>query len=331
MRFLLLHMHKLAILGVFMAMSFSVATPSPLFSDVSSLYVKEGVLTEPVVELLKLDGLYEEGMTLQKAVEVTQKHWISTVAGAQGKERCDLKDSQEFLSQLEKVKEIAKTLTLTSARLPAKTEYDYGICLGAFLPAVRARLQGLVKLWKGEAPFSTPVKFRHIVFLTGERKLRKGDGEQDSLQELCNQEKSPLLFKKNWAFSSSAKYETEYDMIKLVWEQVQLPEDMEKALVGKVIFVNAPPKPGALRPTTKDTYEKWQEVSPPGSIIAVSSPFVWQFQQLVGENALSSTFELDTVSEAPSSESLNTHKALVTLVHDTVAKVLYEISQRKRA
>ena len=46
---------------------------APFLASVSS-YVKEGVLTEPVVELLKLDGLYEEGMTLQKAVEVTLVH-----------------------------------------------------------------------------------------------------------------------------------------------------------------------------------------------------------------------------------------------------------------
>lgn len=74
-------------------------------------------------------------------------------------------------------------------------------------------------------------------------------------------------------------------MMRLVLDQVQLPEDMAKALT--VIFVNAP-KGNNARPSTKDTFHTWLTAHhpQPGTILACSYPLLWAHQQLAGESIL---------------------------------------------
>lgn len=292
--------------------------------DPSHLFItKEGNPTPPLIELLKLDGLYEENDTLADIVQKTQEKWVAVFQGRGNKERTDLQDTTEQQEVREKVEAIARSMGLFAQRKPALAHYDYGVCLGSFLDGVRMHLRQLVRAWEDG------VRFDSLVFLTGERYLRKNPGQQDDLEKLKDQSQSPLPFKQGWNFPESAKVETEYDMVKIIWDQIQLPKDMAEALEDKVVFVNAP-RGSQERPSTKDTYELWLKEfnPPPGTVLAASYPMLWTYQQLAGENVLGRNYPLDTIAPAVTEKELDRHKhAIVSLVHDTVAKCLYEINE----
>ncbi|MDB6081844.1 MAG: hypothetical protein JWO53_1116, partial [Chlamydiia bacterium] len=69
---------------------------------------KEGKLTEHVIQLLKLDNLYDEKDSLAAVVDKTQKSWVGVVQGKDNKERTDLKDSENQKNMREKVEAIAR-------------------------------------------------------------------------------------------------------------------------------------------------------------------------------------------------------------------------------
>lgn len=286
-------------------------------SAVRQIFVsREGELRDAIVQLLKLDGMYEEGDSLQNAVSKTQGSWIAVRQGRGGKERADLVDKDS--SSTDQVITIAKEMGLFDAKLPTLSHYDYALWLGALLDGARFRIAELVKAWQAGVHFDT------LVVLTGERDLRQ---DLEGIERLCDPSTSPLPFKDRWKLSEGARYQTECDMMRIVWEQVQLPEDMAKALEGKVIFVNTK-KTNGLRPSTKDTYVHWlKEYQPrPGTVLAISSPGLWMYQQLVGENMLGHAFFLDTIAPATSSQYFITQRhALTSIVHDTIAKCLYEV------
>ena len=283
-------------------------------------------LTSHVIKLLQLDNLYDPSDDLFRVVEKTQKTWISVFQGRQNKERTDLKDSAEKERIRQQVEDCAEAMGLFAERTPLLTHYTYGVCHGAFLDGVRRNLFQLVHAWK------KGIRFDSLIFLTGARDLRKRQGENDSVEKLCDEKGSPLPFKNGWELPENAAYDTEYDMVRLVWSQVEVPDDMARALEGKVVFVNAP-KGKESRPSTKDAFVAWlQESHPqPGTILACSYPLLWAYQQLVGETVLYNTgLTLDTMAPALSQkERLKNTERMVSLVFDTTAKCLYEISQQQ--
>jgi hypothetical protein len=269
-------------------------------------------------ELLSLTGI-EGTLDLDDVVQKTQEQWIAVRQGQNQIERRDLVDSEEQKKKRDAILAIAEKMGLFAPSLPALTNYKYGICLGAFLGTVRERLHTLVELWK------KGIRFETLVFLGGERDLRKAEGEPDSLSSLCNESLSPLPFKKGWTLEKNIPYATEYDMMKIVWAQVEIPEDMKVALENKVVFVNAS-KGNSLRPSTGDTYQAWlNDHSPiPGTVLAVSSPLFWSYQQLVAENILGDLYLVETVAPAAEKE-----KQKIVVVLDTLAKCLFEASKQK--
>ena len=293
----------------------------------ATLFVKsDGALTPHVITLLKLDGLYEQSDDLARATAKTQECWLSVVQGRGNKERADLKDGVRRGDIRQEVEECADSMGLFAERAPALDRYTYGACHGAFLDGVRRNLFQLVAAWK------RGIRFDSLVFLTGERYLRKQQGGEDAVEKLCDEKSSILPFKKGWKMPEDAVYDTEYDMVKLVWSQTDIPEDMAQALSAKVVFVNAPKGQNA-RPSTKDAIRTWlQECHPrPGTILACSYPLLWAYQQLVGETALrDSGMALDTIAPALSDkERAVQRERMVSLVFDTVTKCLYEISQQQ--
>ena len=284
-------------------------------------------LTDRAIEILTIDKLYEKGDTLSSAVKKTQSVWISVLQGKGKKERSDLQDSQERVALKESIEQWATSVEFFSERTPALQHYTYAAWHGAFLDGVRRNLFQLVEAWK------RGIRFDYLVGLSGERYLRKQEGGQDELSRLLDEKQSPLPFKKDWTMPADAPYETEYDMIKLVWSQVQLPEDMAAALEGKITFVNAP-RGDKERPGTKDTFATWLKEYHPqrGTIIACSYPLLWSYQQLVGETALLDTgLTVDTIAPALSEKDRQMYgEKIVSLVFDTTAKCLYEIDQKKQ-
>lgn len=317
-----------SIRAFFLVFTLCIVSCTSVQTDPRTLFVTDDRQPTPyVIDLLKLDGLYDPNDSLDDIVHKTQKNWIAVIQGKEGKERADLVDSPQRQQIYKQVFALTEQIGLFAERKPIRQNYRYGICLGAFLSGVRSRLADLVDAWQ------QGVRFESLVFLTGERYLRKGPGQQDDFAALCDPSLSPLPFKKDWQSPNldSIAYETEYDMVRLVWDQVQLPEDMASALEGKVIFVNAP-KGKAARPSTKDTYTTWlNEYHPePGSIFVTSYPLIWSYQHLAAVNILGKNYPLDTAAKALSDDDIKQYyKAMVSLVFDTVAKCLYEIQRDK--
>lgn len=322
----------LVIASLFTSDNFILAHDSP--QEISSLFAKQNprhIFLTPdnkptplLIELLTLDGIYDPNDSLHDIVAKTQDRWIAVRQGKYQIERSDLIDSKERCELKENIIDVASRMGLFSERRPLLNHYDYGVCLGAFLSGVRSRLAHLVQLW------NEGIRFDSLVFLVGERTLRKESGQQDDFATLCDPAKSPLPFKPNWIPPSldQITYETEYDMAKLVWDQVCIPEDMRIALEDRVFFVDAP-RGNAARPSTGDTYRHWlKEFSPRShsTIIAASDPLVWSYQQITGNRILSTNYLLDTVApQATIKDFTAYHHSLVSLIFDTVAKSLYDL------
>ena len=296
-------------------------SPAPLFVS------KDGELTSVMVTLLKSCGLCmeESHPSLAQAVAETQKAWVGVRLGQNNKERTDLKDTAERAALRSAVDTCANKLGLYNKREHVFPKYTYAVCHGAFLDGVRNNVAGIIKLW------NDGVRFKSLVFLTGDRTLRKD--REDSVTKLEDGSGYPL-FKKGWKMGPDVKYDNEYDMVRLVWEQTELPEGMAAALKGSVVFINAPKPEGAERPGTKDTFREWLKTNPEcGTIIASGRSVLWPYQQLVGETALRGTgFALDTVSSEVSQSELDLYKdRIVSIVLDTFAKCLFEIQEARKA
>ena len=297
--------------------------------DPRAMFVnKDGSLSDHVIKLLRLDSLYEEGDTLATAVAKTQSAWIGVNQGQGNKERTDLVDSEERRKIKDEVVQCAEAMGLFAKRPPALRRYTYGVCHGAFLDGVRQNLTQLIVAW------NQGVHFEKLIFLTGERTLRNEPGKEDDLEKLCSNKRYPLC-KNGWTKPADAPYETEYDMVRLVWDQTELPKDMADALTTdpaeseeKVIFVNAP-RGNNPRPGTKDTVQTLlkRQYLRPGTMLACSYPLLWSYQHLAVEPMLRKRgITLDTSApEATPPILARYEKGLVSIIFDTVAKCLYEI------
>lgn len=296
---------------------FEEINPSHIF------FTKNLEPTPLLVELLILDGIYDPNDTIKDIVRKTQEKWIAVRQGKNQIERSDLIDSEAQKAIAPRVIDIASRMGLFGESPPVIRNYTYGICLGAFLNGVRGRLALLIDAW------NRGIRFESLFFLTGERYLRSGSGEKDDFALLCDASKSILPFKPNWQppKRDSIEYDTEYDMVKIIWEQTAIPQSMEEELDGKVFFVNAK-RNDAPRPSTKDTYEVWlKEYHPiPGTILATSHPLLWLHQQLVGMNILGKHYPLNTIAPAVNASLIQAYgKGMVSLILDSVAKCIYEI------
>ena len=287
----------------------------------------DGKPTKRLILLLQLDTLYDPNDHLEEIVAKTQKAWVQTIQGQNNKERTDLQDTAEQEKKRLETEKIVQEIGLFNARTPALKHYQYAACLGGYVDGVRKGLAELIEAWQ------SGIRFDSLIFFTGERYLRKEPGREDSLERLCNPQSSALTIKAGWKMPEDAPYETEYDMCKLIWDQTELPEDMRLALGDKVIFVNAARPVGRERPSTKDAYIAWvKEYNPaPGTVLAISHPLLWTYQQIAGENSLGPNYPLDTCAKAVSEQDRQRHQQrIVSLVQDTAGKCLYELLERQK-
>jgi hypothetical protein len=113
---------------------------------------------------------------------------------------------------------------------------------------------------------------------------------------------------------------------------VELPEGMAKALEGKIIVVDTP-RGAKARPNTRDTYECWIKRHHPkegSTLLAVSYPLLWVYQQMTAETILQGKYGVDTVAPAVPHDD-NYKYRFVSIVFDTIAKCLYEIHEQNKA
>jgi hypothetical protein len=262
---------------------------SSFFSSESYFLEEGGELRPPLIELLQLDNLYEDGDGLKEAVHKTQKHWLGVVQGRDGRERVDMVDSTHWQLIENDVFTCLEKLGLAQGKSPLLKKYNYAFLYGGFVKAMRYRLRELIEDWKNG------ISFDELVVLTGERPLRDW-----------------------WVndFLGSARNESE--AAELLLKEAELPFSC------KITYISVP-MIGNLRPSTGDTIRAWLETNPKGgTILAPSHPIVFAYQDLVAKNILGKDFFIDTTGKP----AVRGGGGYVSLIFDTIAKSLYEIKNK---
>lgn len=298
------------------APTFSFQSPV-ISSNIASRFISKDEKATPLLrELLLLYNIQAE--TLDEIVVETQIRWIAIRQGTGGLERRDIVDTPAQTALRDKTFYIAKKLGLFEKSKPHFNHYTYSICLGAFLESARGRLALLIDAWK------QGIRFDWLIFLGSDRPLRSREGENEEFAIFCNPDKSLLAFRPDWVapILNDTAYKTEYDMLKLIWDQTDVPQDMREHLRDKVVFINAKSTLPGKRASTADSYAEWlsQYHPQPGLILAASSPLVGYYQHLVGNNVLGADYPLNTIHSAA-----NPNNMRVSIILDTIAKCLYEI------
>lgn len=194
-------------------------------------------------------------------------------------------------------------------------QYQGALVHGALLSRVRLRLHYLIEQW------NLGIRFSELYFLSGERPLNPIYENEDLLKQ---EDPSLLKIKKNWQAPKELP-KTEVEMMQLVWEQSDIPEDMRKYV--KVYFVNAPmkkdPKSNTLlRPTTDDTIDMWVKSSPSkGRYLAITNAPYINRQDTVTRTIAPSDYEFDTVGPAADTEE---HMAIFL---DELARLIFQTKQ----
>lgn len=222
--------------------------------------------------------------------------------------------TKKFENLEAKIKPLLVDLGFVDAVSPHFKEYQGALVHGALLSRARLRLNYLVEQWK------SGVRFPSIYFLSGERPLEDQYENRSTLKEEGG---SPLKIRKDWV--EPLEYpKTESEMMQLVWEQSEIPEEMRKTV--KVYFINAPMKkdPASgklLRPTTDDTVEAWLKSGPPeGNYLAVTNAPYMNRQDLVIRAIAPKKYGFDTVGSGASKQE----KMAIFL--DELARSIFQVN-----
>lgn len=218
-----------------------------------------------LIFLLDLLGLPHD-YSLNCLVRITQQRWLQP-----SKERWQFDPLDEH--RLEYVFPLLRDLGCTEAVFAQEKEYDYALVLGGYYTRIQARLEHLKKEWE------RGVRFRWIVFLTGERFLDP-DTER------------PLFPLKDKA--------TETDLMLYLWQVLPLPDLMKQLPFTVVDTPGYKNETGAwCRPNTQGTLLKWLSLSPlAGKCLFVSSqPFIGYQGDVIALN-LPQVFSAEVVGAA---------------------------------
>jgi hypothetical protein len=266
-------------------------------SPTSERYVVDGRVTWPVQTILRLSGIHCSDR-LDQVVQVTQKEWLRKG------ERWELEDSlaQKTLRQF--YLPLFRELGLLHPRVSNRAEARYGVWLGCMLDVARQRLMTMARAW------DAGLRFEQLVILTGDRPL---DSQLESLEKLYAPSRG-FSIRDGWQQPAQDPV-NETEMMLMILDQAEIPDQMREQL----IIVDAP-RDGKPRPNTADTFWCWLDEEPePGAAIAFSNQPYVDYQQLIGEAILPEEIRLETVGAAAS------HKVQVSLLLDTLARILYAI------
>jgi len=271
------------------------------------LFDANGKVTQTLSEILKITGIEHDG-TLEDIVIQTQKIWLRG-----GVERFNLQGDR-FANKKNLLMSHFKKMNMIDEVRPNKKHYDYALLLGSLLNNVRSRFAYLVKIW------NEGVRFDKLVFLTGQRDLVK---EKESLTMMFDRQQVVLPIKKGWQWDG-IEPQTEADMMRIVYEQAELPEGM-RTIPFVLIDTSKHQLPSGTwyRPTTETTVQEWMKTSPqPGSCIAASSQPYVLYQDTICRSYFPEKFSLETVGDQTSETS-------VIIYLDTLARWLYQEQVRK--
>jgi hypothetical protein len=262
---------------------------------------EQGLPSQALDELLKSTGIAHNG-SLDDIVQKTQKFWYQG-----GKERWELEakgrfDKEKIFPFLEKLKVLEEVVS------PVKS-YDYALVHGALLSRVRMRLSFLVKEW------NRGVRFSKIIFLTGDRDLHPTFEDRYGLMDANN----PYLpFREEWRWEGALP-QNEVEMMQLVYEQSQIPEEMRKLPVEWISAPKQEKNGKMIRPGTKETLIEWLKLDPqPGECLAISNQPYVGYQDSIAKTYLPETFIITTVGPAAD------EKTTVEAHLDNLARWIYQ-------
>ncbi|HSX03340.1 MAG TPA: hypothetical protein VLG76_01280 [Rhabdochlamydiaceae bacterium] len=216
-------------------------------------------VSEPLLQLLDATHVQHDG-TAESILQETQKKWLRP----KGKERWQIPDVDEKTK--EQILLLADQLGFVSEISPQAKEYEYAAVLGATYERMEKRLDYLIQLW------NRGIRFKHVVFLTGQRPL---DVSIEPISEECKNE------------SQAARQ---------IWKTSLVPQEMRDL---PVTFIEVPMKPDGKRPTTKDTYEAWLARKPAaGRTLLVSNQPFCLYQEALAKSFLPKGFQVEVVGAA---------------------------------
>lgn len=250
------------------------------------LLIDENHFPSPsLIFLFDLMGVAHD-YSLKSMVRNTQTRWLQA-----NKERWHFDPREEH--RIHYILPFLNKIGCVEAIWAKEKQYDYAIVLGGYHTRIKARLQHLCD------EFARGVRFRRLVFLTGERFL---DPETEA----------PL-------YGMTSK-QTEAELMQHIWDKnfASTPlKNLPFALIDTPGYKM--PNGNWQRPTTKDTVAKWLTFSPkPGTCLCLSSqPFIG-YQNAVMRSCLPSSFGVETVGA-------HTEKDLPLSVYlDNLARWLYQ-------
>ncbi len=276
-------------------------------TEIRTIIDDAGAPSKQLQQLLSLFEIAHDN-SLKDIVEKTQKAFLRQA----GKERWEIADQTNH--EKDQAIQLLNNLGLVQEVTPMQQEYEYALILGATVHPVRTRLAHLISLFK------KGIQFKHIVVLGGQRPL---DPNRESPEELLKP-KTDFPLKNDWVLSGDLP-KTETEMMRMVFDQAILPEEMQST---PIVFVDTPMQTtlnGNLRrPNTPDTVVEWLKSNPnPGACLVLSNQPYVGYQDAVVQSVLSKEFSIDTVGQKA------TEKKIVIFL-DTIARWLYQEYQQWR-
>lgn len=265
---------------------------------------------QKLIELLKITGMEinESNASITAINAWAQKNLLR-----QGKERWDEQDTK-FEALKPKMMPLLTELGFINATNPSFNEYEGALVHGALLSRVRLRLNYLIEQWK------KGVKFTHLYFIGGDRPLEPKFENKETLLQVPDY----LKIRAGWQ-APVVLPTTESEMIKWVWDQTDVPEDLRKQV--QVHFISAPmkkdPKTDQLtvRPNTNDTVEAWLKTSPNGGkyLSVTNCPYIRQ--DIVLRSLTPGKYEFDTIGPKVSENEK------MSIVVDEVGRFIFQTMQ----
>ncbi len=260
-------------------------------------------------ELLSVCGINHDG-SAQDIINKTQQAWLRKP----GTERWEMdtlgKVSETYLPYFEK-------LGMVHEVAPSRGKYDYAFILGATASSVRNRLAYLVSLWEKGIRFTT------VVLLGSDRPLNS-TVETDSV--LKNMPQQGLPTDKKWQAPATMP-KTESSMMRMLYEQVEMPDAMRKCPLIVVSSSQTTAADGTIRrATTADTIIDWLKMNmQPGTCLFISSQPYVGYQHAVVQTLLPQNFIPDTVGPHVKDPS----KLDISIFLDTLARRIFQEYNQK--
>lgn len=285
----------LVAIGLFFTQACISSTKEKLVhADAQMLLEQNGFIKQELLDLASL--LTQEKIDQMRVDAFVEKYYRRFTRKNDATERWEIPQSRQGDQLRSTIISHFEKLAFFSQIKPKKNNYDYIVVLGATLQSMRLRLGYAKKLWE------QGVRAKRIVFLVGDRPLNSFEGPQ----ELADFKQDILPIKKDWHASGSHPG-LESELIKELWEQAELPAQLEALPVD---LVSAPiqrwPDGSLHRPHTGNTVDEWMVRSPaPGSCLFISNqPFIG-YQSAVVRRTMKPGFEIETVGPMAASGTVN--------------------------